>query len=62
MEEHDWLTPTQAAKFAKRARRTIYNWIKAGKVVTAQAPMGNVVVDKNSIYRITSISNNVQSE
>ncbi|MBA3714572.1 MAG: helix-turn-helix domain-containing protein [Pyrinomonadaceae bacterium] len=32
MENDEFLTPEEAAKLLKVTRRTIYNWLKAGKL------------------------------
>jgi excisionase family DNA binding protein len=40
MTTDEFLTPEEAAKLLKVTRRTIYNWLKAGKVPAVQFGRG----------------------
>ena len=42
--------PGQAARLAGISRRTIYNWIEAGKVRVRYAASGVVLIEVNSLF------------
>lgn len=47
----EWLTVNAAAAEVGVSRRTVYNWMKAGKVTTKRTAGGNVRILAASLYR-----------
>lgn len=50
MEEARYLTILEACRLAKVSRRTIYNWLKAGKLRTKRTVGGSVRIDPASLF------------
>lgn len=46
-----WLTITEASKAIGISRRTLYNWIAAGKVTTQCTAGGSMRVLESSLWR-----------
>lgn len=47
----DYLTIDEAARTAKVSKRTVYNWITAGKVAVVVRPSGSKLVVRASLLR-----------
>lgn len=50
-EELKWLNIQQAAKEAGVARRTIYNWLHLGRLVTKRTPGNRLRILASSLWR-----------
>lgn len=46
-----WLTVMAAAAHASVSRRTIYNWIAAGKLAYIRTAGGSIRIDAASLFR-----------
>lgn len=41
----------QAAEIAGVCRRTIYNWLKTGRVTFVRTPSGSIRIDPDTLFR-----------
>jgi predicted site-specific integrase-resolvase len=46
-----YVTVAQAMAIADVSRRTIYNWMKAGKIATVTTEDGEVRIERQSLFR-----------
>ncbi len=46
-----WVTIAQACGIAGVSRRTIYNWLKAGRLVVQRTAGGAVRIERTSLFR-----------
>jgi len=45
-----WLTPTEAAVEMRCSRRTIYNWLTKGVLVTRRTAIGRLRIRRDSLW------------
>ncbi len=45
------LTIKEACKVVKVSKRTIYNWVKAGKLITVRTAGGRLRIESESLFR-----------
>lgn len=51
MDDRKTVNTTQAAAIARVSRRTIYNWLKAGKLQWKRTAGGSVRIYEDSLWR-----------
>ena len=47
----EWLNVMQASARVGVSRRTIYNWLKAGKLAYARTPGGSIRIDASTLLK-----------
>jgi excisionase family DNA binding protein len=50
-DQREWLTIEQARAHVRVSRRTIYNWLKDGKIQYVRTAGGSIRIDAESLWR-----------